>query len=189
MASTIVAGVSGIALGAGLMYALDPTRGRARRARLRDKMVHAEHRLADEARTAAHDLRNRGRGLAHDVASVARRGRVDDDILQERVRARLGRAIPHPRGIEVSVNDAVVTLRGPVLLAEVERLEHEVGRVPGVAGVVNRCVVHAEPGVKRALQGERPFGHRRVRPAGRLLMALGAGALALAGLRAGTHRR
>jgi BON domain len=178
----IIAGV-GLALGAGLMYAFDPARGRARRAHLRDKVLHAEHGLADEARTAAHDLANRSRGLAHDLATMVRPGRADDDVVRERVRARLGRAIPHPGGIEVDVRGGVVTLHGPVLAGEVGHLERELRRVRGVMGLVNRCHVHTDRGSVPALQGGREFRQLRMRPASRLLIALGIGALGLASLR------
>jgi len=38
---------------------------------------------------------------------------VDDDVLVERVRAHLGRAVSHPHAVDVGAADGVVTLRGP----------------------------------------------------------------------------
>src|SRR3954468_13803580 len=98
LGSTIIAG----GVGAALMYTLDPERGRSRRARRRDKLVHAEHELADEARTGFHDLKNRSRGIAHDVAAVAAHDKADDDVIAARVKARIGRAILHPGAVEVA---------------------------------------------------------------------------------------
>jgi len=177
--SSLIAGVSGLAVGAGLMYALDPDRGRARRAHLRDRVVRAEHHLATAWGTAKHDLRNRSRGLVHDVTAVAHADHPDDDVLAARVHARLGRAIPHPGGVEVGVKDGVVTLRGPVLRAEVEQLEREVRHVRGVHGIINRCKVRDEPGTTVALQGVRTLRRIHLSPGGRLLGVLGVAGLAI----------
>lgn len=51
-------------LGAGMMYFLDPNRGRARRAQIRDRMIRATHRIEDARDTVVRDARNRMRGLA-----------------------------------------------------------------------------------------------------------------------------
>lgn len=177
LGTTIAAGT----VGAALMYAFDPERGRARRARIRDKLVRAEHQLADEARSGLHDLKNRTRGVAHEVAAVARPDKADDDIVAERVRARLGRAIFHPHGVELSVRGGVVTLRGPVLRSERPRLVRAVRLVRGVHGVVEELEVHDEPGNVPALQGVRRLGRHTVAPSTRLLLFAVAG---LFGLRA-----
>src|SRR5688572_24934138 len=66
--------VTGAAVGAALLFVLDPNRGAKRRALLRDKLVRAR-RIADEgARATARDMSNRARGVA---ASV--RGRLSND--------------------------------------------------------------------------------------------------------------
>ena len=59
---------------------------------------------------------------------------VADDVLAERVRARLGHNVSHA-SIEVQVAQGEVTLRGPVLDAEVDGLLRAVRAVPGVRGV------------------------------------------------------
>ena len=51
------ASAGAFALGAGLMFLLNPARGQSRRARLRDKLVHAEHELEGRGKVAVHDLR------------------------------------------------------------------------------------------------------------------------------------
>lgn len=170
LATTIAAGT----VGAALMYALDPERGRARRARLRDKLVHAERELADEARTSLHDLKNRSRGIAHDVAAVARPDPADDEIITERVRARLGRAIFHPGAIEVVTHGGVVTLRGPVLRSEARPLVHAVHRVRGVRRVVDELEVHENADNVAALKGHRHVGRRTVTPSTRLILVAAA---------------
>ncbi len=176
--STAVAAGTGIAVGAALMYAFDPDRGRARRAHLRDKLVHVEHELADVGRSGLHDLANRSRGLAHDVARVARPDYADDDVICERVRARIGRAIWHPGLIEVASDNGIVTLRGHVLIAEAPHLIHAVHGVHGVRGVVDELKRHDRPGNLPALQG-RPRPRKRALAPGTRLVAGGIGALLL----------
>ena len=56
------------AIGAGLMYALDPARGVRRRAIGRDRVVHLSKVLRKAVRGRAKDIRNRTQGLLHLVA-------------------------------------------------------------------------------------------------------------------------
>jgi hypothetical protein len=56
--------LSGAGLGAGLMYFLDPKRGRQRRARIREKMIRFSHDIQDVQDTVRRDMRNRMHGLA-----------------------------------------------------------------------------------------------------------------------------
>jgi BON domain-containing protein len=158
-------------VGAALMYAFDPERGRARRARLRDKLVHAEHELAGEAHKGIHDLTNRSRGIAHDVAAVAMANKADDDVVRERVRARLGRSILHPRGIEVEVQRGIVKLKGPVLRNEVQSLVRACKRVRGVRHVgIELLDIRDEPGNIGALHGGRHLGRRTITPSTRIVL-------------------
>jgi hypothetical protein len=177
--TNVVAGVSGLAVGAALMYAFDPERGRARRARLLDRARHAEHGLTDIGRSGVHDLANRGRGLMHDIVGVGRRDYGDDDIIGERVRAHVGRAIMHPGAVEVNVRGGVVTLKGRVLRAEVPELVHAVKRVRGVQHVVDKLDIRDQPGTVGALQGWRTY-HRQISPGLRLLLLAGVGSLVVA---------
>lgn len=176
--SPLVAGVSGLAVGAGLMFVLDPARGRTRRAFLRGKLVRAEHELAGASRVAAHDLANRARGLGHELATVVRPDDADDDVLGDRVRARLGHAIDHPGGVEVSAKAGAVTLSGPVLASEVGELLRTVRLVRGVHAVINNLDVREEAGSVNALKGERRHGRARLAPSTKLIIAVGIGALA-----------
>lgn len=57
-------------LGAGLMYFLDPNRGRQRRAQIRDKMARIGHRIQDTRDVVVRDVRNRMRGLAAGDLSI-----------------------------------------------------------------------------------------------------------------------
>ena len=51
MTRAIATIATGVGLGAGLMYYLDPQRGSRRRTHARNQIVHASHRLRDTART------------------------------------------------------------------------------------------------------------------------------------------
>ena len=99
----------------------DPSGGGRRRAHVRDWVVHAGHRVSDAAGATSRDVANRTAGVAARIRSSRQREPVDDHVLTERVRAQLGRVVSHPRAIDVSVSDGVVTLRGQILQSEVER--------------------------------------------------------------------
>lgn len=143
----------GTGIGAGVMYWLDPDRGRRRRALARDRVTHLR-RVGDDAISAtAADVANRARGLLAEGAALLRNERVPDDVLTERVRAGLGYCVTHPRAIEVRVQDGVVTLAGPVLAAEVQPLVGRVRRMRGIRGVENRLDVHQSSDAVPALQG------------------------------------
>jgi BON domain-containing protein len=141
------------ATGLGLMYFLDPDQGRRRRALMRDQMVHAAHKTGDAVDATSRDIANRAKGAVAELRGRFQDAEVSDDVLRERVRARIGAVIGHAGAIDVEVADGIVTLRGPVLAHEVERLLRRVAAVRGVKGVDDRLDVHAEPGDIPALQG------------------------------------
>ncbi len=131
----------GMLLGAGLMYLLDPSRGRRRRALIRDQVVHGAHELEDlggGVASRARHLRNRARGALHETRARLNVEEVDDRIVETRVRAGLGRLISDARNVEVSSEHGRVTLRGQAPREEVEQLVEGVQRVPGVHDVINR---------------------------------------------------
>jgi hypothetical protein len=55
---------TGLLVGAGLMFVLDPSRGRRRRALIRDKTVSLSHRTRRAVKGTAIHARNRARGVA-----------------------------------------------------------------------------------------------------------------------------
>jgi hypothetical protein len=59
--------LTGMGIGAGLMYILDPDRGRRRRALARDKAVRTWNRSERYVGKVSRDLANRTRGLAHET--------------------------------------------------------------------------------------------------------------------------
>jgi hypothetical protein len=181
----------GAGTGAGLMYLFDPDLGNRRRALLRDQLVHAGHLTGDAMDATSRDMRNRARGVVAELRSHLLPGDVSDDVLHERVRARLGQIVRYARSIETTVDDGFVTLRGPVLAADVARVVRRVGRVPGVRDVDNQLDVHAEPGDVPGLQGAHaaasgqvlPLTRGSLSPTARLSAVVGGALLALWALR------
>lgn len=140
-------------LGAAAMYYFDPTRGRYRRALVRDQLVHGGHKATHGVSVVGRDSRNRAVGVFATLLSLFDRGQPDDALLVERVRACLGRAVTHPHSIKVEANDGVVTLSGPILQDEVPLLIDCALGVAGVKDLRNRLDVHAEAGHLPGLQG------------------------------------
>ena len=147
-----------LALGAGLASAaftfLDPQRGAARRAMLRDKTASALRRLGRHARGQLLDARLRLRGRAHELRARLREREVDDAVLEDRVRAQIGRVVSHPRALRVAALDGCIEVSGPVLAHEVDALLEGIRSVRGVKAVAQQLDIHDEPGREPALQGE-----------------------------------
>ena len=145
--------VTGFAIGAACMYALDPAAGRRRRALAKDKLTRGMHMTGDRFEAAARDWSNRAAGTVAVARRRFRRDRPDDDVVVERVRAALGREVSHPRAIDVEVWNGMVRLSGPVLSSEVNSVLRAVESVPGVRNIDNRLEPHDQPGNIPALQG------------------------------------
>lgn len=154
--------LSGAALGSGLMYLLDPDRGNRRRALVRDKIIRGLHVGGDVGDKAIRDLRNRARGAVAEFWASVRNEPVDDAVLEQRIRAKLGRVVSHPNSIEARAENGRVSLSGPVLAAEVDELLWSLSSVRGVRDIENRLDVHKEAGNVPGLQGGRgrPRGER-----------------------------
>lgn len=145
----------GMMMGAGMMYLLDPDRGRRRRARVRDRVTHRAHgleELGERASGRARDLRNRAVGAVHETRARLRPEVVDDPVLEARVRSELGRLTSSPGLIEVAADHGRIVLRGQVLARELEGLLAGIGAVRGVHDLVNRLQLREEssdtPGVR-----------------------------------------
>jgi hypothetical protein len=151
--ANVLSVVGGVGAGLGLMYFLDPAQGRRRRALVKDQMVHAAHKTGDAVDATSRDIANRAKGAVAELRGRFHNAEVSDDVLRERVRARVGAVIGHASAVDVDVSDGRVTLSGPVLSHEVDRLLRRVGTVRGVKDVENRLAVYAEPGNVPGLQG------------------------------------
>jgi uncharacterized membrane protein len=187
--TAVAASAIGAGLGAGLMYALDPARGKVRRARARDRVARALRRGTGAADTALRDLSNEARGV---VASARARvehrdeGAVPDAVVEARVRSKIGRWVTRPHAVEVRARDGIVMLGGDVLAHEVDDLVDAVSRVPGVRGCERRFYIHEKADIPSLLggglrEGERfELFQRRWSPSARLMAALAGGGLIVA---------
>jgi len=62
--------LTGVGVGVGLMYLLDPSLGRRRRALFRDKMASAAHQAGESVGGAWEDVSNRAQGLMHETKGM-----------------------------------------------------------------------------------------------------------------------
>jgi len=147
--------LTGVIMGAGAMYLLDPDRGARRRSLLRDQGIHLGHELGDGVAATARDTRNRILGLTAQVRRQFSRQQPDDEVLHDRVRAALGRLVSHPGAVIVTAFEGRVTLGGQVLEHELDPLLRGVGRVPGVRGVQNELEIHRSANGVPSLQGSQ----------------------------------
>ena len=130
-----LASLAGAVVGAGLMYALDPTSGSRRRALARDQLVSAKRRLHDATVSTWSDARNRGHGLWASLRARAAPDQPTDDVLEQRIRSSIGRLLRFPRLVKVHAHDAMAILEGAVPADEAAALIRHVRAVRGVAGV------------------------------------------------------
>jgi uncharacterized membrane protein len=149
-----MATIVGAGVGAGLMYLYDPQLGRRRRALARDKFIHLTRRLDDAVEVTSRDLTNRALGVWAEMRSCLNSEDVSDEVLAERVRSELGGLTSHPSAIEVNAEQGQLTLSGPVLRDEANRLLKGVAAVRGVREVNDHLTVYDEPGEVPALQGQ-----------------------------------
>jgi BON domain len=177
----------GIAIGAGLMYFLDPRRGNARLATIRQKATRAAHEVEGAARIGARDLEHRASGLAARLQRVfgERESNVSDDVLVARVRAKLGHVCSHPDAIDVAAKGGgCIELKGPILQDEAEQVLSAIQRVRGVRTIDDDLELHERSGDVPGLHGA-PVRRRRNRvwtPAARFVAALGATGVGVASL-------
>jgi len=145
--------LGGIGVGAGAVFWLDPAQGRRRRALTAQKLTHGAHALVEGTTKGARDLAHRTRGAVATGRSRLRRGVVPDEILEERVRAKLGRVCSHPGALTVRSRGDHVELTGPILRKDVKRVLSAVHRIHGVEEVRDRMEVHERPDNISGLQG------------------------------------
>jgi uncharacterized membrane protein len=142
-------------VGAGLMYLLDPQRGRARRARVINALVHASKAERRLVRKGLRDARQRLVGVSERSRRVFSEP-APDEVIIGRVRSRLGRAIAHghAHALDIEVKHGRVILRGPVLTGEADTVLRCVRGTQGVREVIDRIERHVTAGMIQGLQGE-----------------------------------
>jgi uncharacterized membrane protein len=139
----LTAATAGIA-GAGLMYLLDPAFGKRRRAIARDKAVHFSKVAARTLNITARDVSHRIEGVVAEGSHALKGEAVPDEILVERLRSAIGRAVTHPSSIHVSVTNGRVILSGSVLADQHKALLHRIRKVRGVRLIDDQLETHTE---------------------------------------------
>ena len=146
--TTLIAALTGIA-GALAAFLMDPTRGRARRARLRDQGSATVRRAAREAGRAVRSARSAVSGgfAAATHAGAGDQDFLDDVTLTSKVETELFRDQSVPKGaININVERGIVVLRGEVPDVEMrDRLAAEAAAIGGVWSVHNLLHLPGEP--------------------------------------------
>lgn len=144
--------VRGALLGAGVMYFMDPVRGARRRAELAGHVARVLRLERDLFGRARRDAVNRLHGFIDQLTTPVVT-QVSDDVLEPRVRSKLGHCVSHARAVLVDVVDGHVTLAGPILTQEADHLVAEVAAIRGVKEVLDALDRHPTAEGIPALQG------------------------------------
>jgi hypothetical protein len=152
--------IAGAALGVAAAYAFDPSLGRQRRHMLRDRLSRTARQARRFADVAARDVRNRAHGAQARLETIRDRSEeISDRVLAERVRAKLGRYVSHPKAIAVAALGGNVDLSGDVLEGEYENALKAVAAVRGVRAIEDRLIIHRNAdGVPSLQGGKTPTG-------------------------------
>jgi osmotically-inducible protein OsmY len=130
--------LTGVVVGAGLMYFLEPRTRARRQAIIRDKALSLAHRSMIVGGKLSRHLRNRVRGILAITADLVTADTLDSDAkIEARVRSALGRATHHAHSITVAVKEGRVSLKGPLAPHEAGVVIRATERVRGVKRVEN----------------------------------------------------
>ena len=136
--------VAAFAAGAAAMYYLDPDGGRRRRTMVRDRGVAMGHDAQRVAQAKARRMVGHTRGALARARAALADAPVGDDLLHDRIRARLGHMIDHPGQIHVDVDHGRVVLRGNASSEEIEALTERLSTMRGVAWIDNRLSTNGQ---------------------------------------------
>ena len=145
--------ITAAGIGAGLMYLFDPDRGKPRRAEIRNKAKHINRVATQAVARTERDLRNHLRGAVAEITSLGRSQEASDEVVQARIRSKLGRLVSHPHAIGVKVVDGRASLTGPILSHEEVHLFEVISAIDGVKSIENLLELHETAGNVPALQG------------------------------------
>ena len=136
-------------------YYADPRLGRRRRALAGDRAAHVTRVGGQGIGRAERYIANHARGLFAYVRAMLRRESVPDEVVEQRVRAALGRVSRHVAILDVAVENGSVTLCGPILDHEHRRVIRAARRVRGVRVVDDYLDRHLHPDVPGLGDGGR----------------------------------
>jgi len=152
--SNVFSLIAGIGIGAAAMYVMDPEVGERRRALAREKMHVVRRRMP--SRSGARDLGRRGDGIMAQARWRVLEGDVSDEVLEGRVRSKLGFFVRHPSAITTHAANRRVVLSGPIMSDEVQQLIRGIRAVRGVTDVENRLTVHDGDAQLPEVEGDKP---------------------------------
>lgn len=179
--------LGGIAGATAAAYFLDRQHGSERRSRFARKAERLASAAVDGVSLGFKDTSHRLFGRARQVWLTTRRDQVDDRVLSERIRSRMGRILSRPHKVQVVCDKGVVTLWGEAPQHEIGELTQAVAAVAGVKEVLDHIEVHesaAEPACEQnALLEARHAIRLNWSPWQRLLASVAGAALATYGWR------
>lgn len=146
--------LAGLGIGAGLMFFCDPSHGRRRRVLLVDKFRAGFRRAQKAVDRSLRDLSNRTHGLLAESITAVLPERIPDEVLTDRIHARLGRLSSHAGAIDVKVLGGRVILKGAILERELPHLLSAIHRMAGVHEVIDNLNVYASAANVPGLQGK-----------------------------------
>jgi len=129
------------AVGAGLMYFLDPKQGHARQKWAADKIMGCVKQTGQAMRGIGRDMSHWIGGGTFEAEAARRfeRARIDSEQLIRRIRAEISnRSLPVTQVQFMADADGTVTVTGNIRRDEVDGLLTALHRVPGVDHVINR---------------------------------------------------
>jgi hypothetical protein len=129
--------MKGAAIGAGLMYFLDPQCGKRRQRDLTEQISSFAGKRQRALKVMQRDFSNRTKGFVCELQGRANDDEPTDSLLEQRVRSTIGRVVTTPSAIDVHSEDGIVTLSGEVMDSEVDELVSVTHMVSGVKHVQN----------------------------------------------------
>lgn len=128
------------AIGVGVMYLMDPQRGRQRRAWLSDTLTGWVRNTGQTFYRTGRDVANRAYGtVSSSMSQPARMGPLYSEQLRDRVQAEICRVAPQSQAVQVMADiNGSVTLTGSVRPEDSDRIIAAVEDVDGVNLVINR---------------------------------------------------
>jgi uncharacterized membrane protein/CBS domain-containing protein len=149
-----------LGIGAGLMYILDPDKGRRRRAILRDRALKTSNEAAKKINKRSADLKNRFQGAWFETEKIFERQTPTDEKLEAKIRTRLGRLASHPHAIKTTVENGKLNLSGQILADEEALLLRSVAALRGVREIENKLERYESAEHISSLQGENRVRRR-----------------------------
>jgi hypothetical protein len=132
----------GLLIGAAAMYFMDSRSGSRRRALVRDKVNHWQKAGIESFEKQTRNISNRFYGMLVEAQHWLdrRKEEVDDTILVQRIRSKMGRVLSHPKMVHVEVLNGRVKLSGYALGSELPRLYDSIRHVRGVRSIMENKI-------------------------------------------------